>query len=84
ETHLALARAKVVAKDAPGALTELDTALKLRPGYEDAAILAAELRADNDPDAAIAGLRTFLKAAPASIDGHLALARMYLVRDQQD
>lgn len=84
ETHLALARAKVVAKDVPGGLAELDTALKLRPGYEDAAILAAELRADDDPDAAIAGLRTFLKAAPASIDGHLALARMYLVRDQQD
>jgi len=84
ETHLALARAKVAAKDVPGALTELDTALKLRPGYEDAAILAAELRADGDPDAAIAGLRSFLKAAPASIDGHLALARMYLVRNQQD
>jgi tetratricopeptide (TPR) repeat protein len=84
ETHLALARAKVAAKDVPGALTELDTALKQRPGYEDAAILAAELRADGDPDAAIAGLRSFLKAAPASIDGHLALARMYLVRNQQD
>jgi len=84
ETHLALARAKVVAKDVPGGLAELDTALKLRPGYEDAAILAAELRADAETDAAIAGLRTFLKAAPASIDGHLALARMYLVRDQQD
>jgi cytochrome c-type biogenesis protein CcmH/NrfG len=80
ETHLALARAKVAAKDTAGALTELDTALKLRPGYEDAAILAAELRADSDPDAAITGLRSFLKAAPASIDGHLALARMYLVQ----
>lgn len=84
ETHLALARAKVVAKDNASALSELDTALKLRPGYEDAAILAAELRADNNPDAAIAGLRTFLKAAPASIDGHLALARMYLVSNQND
>lgn len=84
ETHLALARAKVVAKDVPGALSELDTALKQRPGYEEAAILAAELRADDNPESAIAGLRTFLKAAPASIDGHLALARMYLVRDQQD
>ncbi|AXW62996.1 hypothetical protein CJO94_14830 [Ralstonia solanacearum] len=84
ETHLALARAKVVAKDNAGALSELDTALKLRPGYEDAAIFAAELRADNNPDAAIAGLRAFLKAAPASIDGHLALARMYLVSNQND
>ncbi len=84
ETHLALARAKIVAKDNSGALAELDTALRLRPGYEDAAILAAELRADNNPDAAIAGLRTFLKAAPASIDGHLALARMYLVSNQND
>jgi len=84
ETHLALARARVVAKDNPGALSELDTALKLRPGFEDAAILAAELRADDNPDAAIAGLRSFLKVAPASIDGHLALARMYLVRNDQD
>jgi len=84
ETHLALARAKIAAKDQAGALAELDTALKLRPGYEDAAILAAELRADSNPEASIAGLRTFLKAAPASIDGHLALARMYLVTNQND
>ncbi|AMP74673.1 tetratricopeptide repeat protein [Ralstonia solanacearum] len=84
ETHLALARAKVAAKDNTGALSELDTALRLRPGYEDAAILAAELRADSNPDAAIAGLRTFLKAAPASLDGHLALARLYLVNNQND
>ncbi|WP_420994581.1 tetratricopeptide repeat protein [Cupriavidus sp. 30B13] len=78
ETHLALARAKEAANDIPGALAELDEAQRIRPDYEAAALMAAELRADSAPDQAIAGLKTFVDKAPASVNGHITLARLYL------
>jgi tetratricopeptide (TPR) repeat protein len=78
ETRLALARAKESAGDVPGALSELDEALNLRPDYEAAALMAAELRADSAPEQAVAGLKRFLDKAPASINGRITLARLYL------
>ncbi|WP_454730859.1 MULTISPECIES: tetratricopeptide repeat protein [Cupriavidus] len=78
ETHLALARAREAANDIPGALTELDQTLRMRPDYEAAALMAAELRADGAPDQAIAGLKAFVDKAPVSINGHITLARLYL------
>jgi len=78
ETHLALARAKEAANDIPGALAELDEAQRIRPDYEAAALMAAELRADSAPDEAIAGLKSFVGRAPASVNGHITLARLYL------
>ncbi|KDP85783.1 hypothetical protein CF70_011810 [Cupriavidus sp. SK-3] len=78
ETHLALARAKEAAGDIPGALAELDEAQRIRPDYEAAALMAAELRADSAPDEAIAGLKSFVGRAPASVNGHITLARLYL------
>lgn len=78
ETHLALARAKEAAGDIPGALAELDEAQRIRPDYEAAALMAAELRADSAPDEAIAGLKSFVGKAPASVNGHITLARLYL------
>ncbi|MGO4809276.1 tetratricopeptide repeat protein [Cupriavidus sp. 2MCAB6] len=78
ETHLALARAKEAANDIPGALAELDEAQRIRPDYEAAALMAAELRADSAPDEAIAGLKSFVGKAPASVNGHITLARLYL------
>lgn len=78
ETHLALARAKEAANDIPGALAELDEAQRIRPDYEAAALTAAELRADSAPDEAIAGLKSFVGKAPASVNGHITLARLYL------
>ncbi|KJK20101.1 hypothetical protein UB46_32820 [Burkholderiaceae bacterium 16] len=78
ETHLALARAKEAANDIPGALAELDEAQRIRPDYEAAALMAAELRADSAPDEAIADLKSFVGKAPASVNGHITLARLYL------
>jgi tetratricopeptide (TPR) repeat protein len=78
ETRLALARAKEAANDIPGALSELDEALRIRPDYEAAALTKAELRADSAPDEAIAGLKSFVAKAPASVNGHITLARLYL------
>ncbi len=82
ETRLALATARAANKDTPGALAELDRALALRPQYEPAALMAAELRAQDNPEAAIRGLRTYLTAAPASVDARLALARLYLMNNR--
>ncbi|WP_043442037.1 tetratricopeptide repeat protein [Cupriavidus sp. HPC(L)] len=84
ETRLALARAKETAGDVPGALAELDEAQRLRPDYEAAALMAAELRADNAPEQAIAGLKRFLDKAPASVNGRITLARVYLQRNEMD
>lgn len=81
ETHLALARAREATGDLPGALSALDEALRLRPDYEAAALMAAELRADSAPDQAIAGLSRFLGKAPASVNGHITLARLYLQKN---
>jgi len=81
ETQLALARARDVAGDTPGALAALDEALRLRPEYEPAALMSAELRAEKEPELAIAGLQRFLAKSPDSVNGHITLARLYLMRN---
>nr|WP_224081379.1 tetratricopeptide repeat protein [Cupriavidus laharis] len=81
ETHLAIARAQEIAGNTPAALTALDEALRLRPDFEPAALMAAELRAENEPDQAIAGLRRFLDKSPRSVSGHITLARLYLMHN---
>ncbi|MGH8786485.1 MAG: tetratricopeptide repeat protein [Cupriavidus necator] len=81
ETQLALARAREVAGDEAGALAALDQALRLRPGYEAAALMAAELRAEKQPDEAVAILKRFLDKSPDSVNGHITLARLYLLRN---
>ncbi|AEI75758.1 TPR repeat-containing protein PA4667 [Cupriavidus necator N-1] len=81
ETQLALARAREVAGDEPGALAALDQALRLRPDYEAAALMAAELRAEKQPDEAVAILKRFLDKSPDSVNGHITLARLYLLRN---
>lgn len=81
ETQLALARAREVAGDEPGSLAALDQALRLRPDYEAAALMAAELRAEKQPDEAVAILKRFLDKSPDSVNGHITLARLYLLRN---
>ena len=81
ETQLAIARAQEIAGDMPAALAALDEALRLRPDFEPAALMAAELRAESEPDKAVAGLRRFLDKSPRSVSGHITLARLYLMRN---
>ncbi|AQV92729.1 hypothetical protein BJN34_02335 [Cupriavidus necator] len=81
ETQLALARAREIAGDDPGALAALDQALLLRPGYEAAALMSAEMRAEKQPDEAVAVLRRFLEKSPDSVNGHITLARLYLLKN---
>lgn len=81
EAQLALARAREIAGDEPGALAALDQALLLRPGYEAAALMSAEMRAEKQPDDAVAVLRRFLDKSPDSVNGHITLARLYLLKN---
>ncbi|WP_432259130.1 tetratricopeptide repeat protein [Cupriavidus sp. TMH.W2] len=81
EAQLALARAREIAGDEPGALAALDQALLLRPGYEAAALMSAEMRAEKQPDEAVAVLRRFLGKSPESVNGHITLARLYLLKN---
>ncbi|CAG9170160.1 Beta-barrel assembly-enhancing protease [Cupriavidus pampae] len=81
ETHFALARAKEAAGDSAGALKELDETLRLKPDFEAAALAAAEMRAEQAPDEAIAGLKKFLAKSPSSVNGHITLARLYLQKN---
>lgn len=84
ETHLAIARAKEAAGDNAGALAELDEALRIKPDLEPAALMAAELQAENAPDKSIALLKRFLAKAPASVNGHITLARLYLQKNDME
>ena len=81
ETHFALARAKEAAGDSAGALKELDETLRLKPDFEAAALAVAEMRAEQSPDEAIAGLKKFLAKSPSSVNGHIMLARLYLAKN---
>lgn len=78
ETHLALARAREGAGDNDGALAELDQALRIKPDLEPAALMAAELQAESAADKSIDVLKRFLARSPASVNGHITLARLYL------
>lgn len=84
ETHFALARAKEAAGDADGALAELDETLRLKPDFEAAALAAAEMRAEKAPEQAIGGLKKFLARSPASVNGHITLARLYLQQNDME
>ncbi|WP_235844764.1 tetratricopeptide repeat protein [Cupriavidus agavae] len=81
ETHLALARAREAAGDNAGALTELDQALRIKPDLEAAALMSAELQAEAATDKSIDVLKRFLAKSPASVNGHITLARLYLQKN---
>ena len=83
EAHFAVALAAFnggVPADAPGnpALTEVDAALALKPDWERAALLKAEILVRGTPDAAIAYLQTFVAANPDGRAAAAALAQFYV------
>ena len=84
ETHLALARAREAAGDSPGALTELDQALRIKPDLEAAALMSAELQAEAATDKSIEVLKRFLAKSPSSVNGHITLARLYLQKNDME
>ena len=73
--HLEVARAALAANDDALALTEVRQAAKLRPGWEQAALLEAMVLQRQSNAAAADSLAAFLKANPNARDARLQYAR---------
>lgn len=76
EASLAVAQAAANAQDQPAALEAARQALKLRPGWELAALFQARALQRNSSAEAIAFLEDFLKANPGARDVRLNYARL--------
>ncbi len=75
EARLAEAMAARDADRPEAALTAIDAALRLRPGWEQVALLRGELTATRDEAATLAFWREFLAAHPGANGVRLALAK---------
>ncbi|WP_087689890.1 tetratricopeptide repeat protein [Pandoraea sp. PE-S2R-1] len=83
EAQLALARSQLDAGDTAGARTSLETALKLKPDYEAAALLYGQMGPE-ERASAIAGLKTFLDRNPDAKEARFAYAKLLLADNQLD
>lgn len=80
EAHFARAQAAHGAQDNAQALMEIDRALTLRPDWEQAAVIRAQLM--TDPGAASAFLGRFVETNPKAKDARLAQARSLVGQKQ--
>lgn len=78
EAHFARAQAASGTGDTAAALASLDRALFIRPGWEHAAVVRAQLTPD--PAAAVKLLREFVAANPDARDVRLAYARALVAK----
>ncbi|WP_254439413.1 tetratricopeptide repeat protein [Pandoraea iniqua] len=83
EAQLALARSQLDAGDTAGARKSLETALKLKPDYEAAALLYGQMGPE-ERASAIAGLKTFLDRNPDAKEARFAYAKLLLADNQLD
>lgn len=84
EAHFALATAAANANEPTRAEAEVEKALKLRPDWEMAALLRAQLQAHQSPSLAIDNLARFVDKHPAAKDARMALARMLISEKRYD
>ncbi len=84
EAHLAMATAAANAGDAGRAMSEANRAQDLRPDWEVAALLRAQLISRNSPADAAALLADFVRANPSAKDARLALARILIAEKRYD
>jgi tetratricopeptide (TPR) repeat protein len=82
EAHLAVAQAALSAEDDSSALSAVRSALSLRPDWEAAAILEAQVLQKGSPAAAVESLRAFVEKYPQARDARLNYARA-LVLDKR-
>lgn len=83
EAQLAMARSQLDAGDAAGARASLETALKIKPDYEAAALLYGQMGPEERTNA-IAGLKTFLDKNPKAKEARFAYAKLLLADNQLD
>lgn len=76
EAHFVRAQTAATANDAASALKEVEQALAMRPAWEPAAILKAQILARDAPAEAIHALESFLASNPGAKDARLQYARL--------
>lgn len=82
EAHFARANAAYVAGDPEGALTAIGGALSIRPDWEQAVILRAQLQQEQSPGAGVGVLRDYLAVHPEAREPRLTLARLLVAGRQ--
>ncbi len=75
EAHFAIAQAAIIADKPAIAQNELNTANKLRPGWELAAQMQGQMLLKESPDKAIAFFQSFLKQYPKADDVRMSYAK---------
>lgn len=78
EAHFAMSQAANNAGDELRALSETEKALQLRPDWEPAALIRAQLQVRHAATTAIAGLDDFVRRNPTAQDARLLLARFLI------
>lgn len=84
EAHFAMSQAATQAGDFLRALSEAEKALILRPDWEPAALIRAQLQARQSSATAIDGLSGFLRRYPEARDARLTLARLLVTEKRYD
>lgn len=82
EAHFAMTQAAANADDDVRALNEIEQALLLRPDWEQAALIRAQLQAKQSNLTAIDHLSRFVDNNPAAQDARLTLARLLISEKQ--
>ncbi len=82
EAHFARANAAYVAGDAVAAAAALDGALSLRPDWEQAVILQAQLQQEASPGKGIDTLRDYVARHPDAREPRITLARLLVAAKQ--
>ncbi len=75
EAHYAIGMAALIAADLQLAGTEADAALKIRPAWQEGAILKAQVLRRSSPNSVIAYYREFVAANPDSLEVRMQLGR---------
>ena len=84
EAHLAVAQAALIANKPDVAKKELDTANKLRPGWELAAQMQGQILLKESPDKAIAYFQGFLKQYPKADEVRMSYAKTLVSQKRFD
>ncbi|MGE5471148.1 MAG: tetratricopeptide repeat protein [Bacteroidota bacterium] len=84
EAHFAMSQAAANADDNLRALTEAEKSLQLRPDWEAAALLRAQIQARQVVGTAIDSLSDFVGRYPGASDVRLALARLLISEKRYD
>ena len=76
EAHFAIAKSSMIAKDSEAALLAINEAAKLRPGWDQAAILKSQILREKSDDSAGSFLKQFLVTYPDAVSVRVTYARL--------